>query len=71
MLQFTLNVSIVAYPKPFGLHLFIIKAIAPKVSISDITKGCMVFGIADIFVLGLIMVFPQIALWLPNLMSGN
>jgi C4-dicarboxylate transporter, DctM subunit len=68
---FMINVEMALITPPFGFHLFIIKGIAPKVPMSDIIKGCLVFAIADVFVLGLVMAFPGLALWLPNLMSHS
>ena len=68
---FMINVEMALISPPFGFHLFIIKGIAPKVPMSDIIKGCLVFVFADVFVLGLVVAFPNIALWLPNLMSGG
>lgn len=52
---------------PFGYNLFLMKGIAPKdVSIQDIYRSVIPFvGIQGIC-LGLVMAFPQIALWLPS-----
>lgn len=65
---FLLNLEIGLITPPVGLVLYAIKGIAPKeVSLTDILGGSVPFLIACVFVLILIMVFPQIALWLPNL----
>ncbi|PMR72860.1 TRAP transporter large permease [Billgrantia endophytica] len=66
----TINLEIGLITPPVGLNLFIIKGIAPDISLRDILMGslpyvmCMVLGII------LLCFFPGIALWLPNLVMG-
>ncbi len=44
------------------------KGIVPKsVSMTDIYKGIVPFVLLQLVGLGLVIAFPQIALWLPNL----
>ena len=60
-----------AITPPVGLNVFAIKGVIPKsmnISIEDIYKGCFPFILCDLFVLLLLVLFPQIALWLPNLL---
>jgi TRAP-type mannitol/chloroaromatic compound transport system permease large subunit len=46
------------------------KALAPPdVSLSDVFRSSMPFMTLGFLVIALIMVFPQIALWLPSLMA--
>ena len=53
---------------PFGFALFYLKGIAPKeVKINSIYKGIIPFVLLQLTALILVMTFPQIALWLPNL----
>ena len=53
---------------PFGFALFYLKGIAPKeVNIASIYKGIIPFVILQLSALILVIIFPQIALWLPNL----
>ena len=55
---------------PFGFSLFYLKAAAPKeVSIHHIYRGVMPFIAIQAIVLALLLVLPQITLWLPNLMD--
>ena len=68
---FMINVEMALISPPFGFHLFIIKGIAPQVPFGDIVKSCLVFAMADLLVLGLVIAFPGLAMWLPNLMSGG
>ncbi len=56
---------------PFGFALFYLKGIAPKeVNIASIYKGIIPFVILQLSALILVIIFPQIALWLPNLVYG-
>ena len=53
---------------PFGFALFYLKGIAPKeVKINSIYKGIIPFVLLQLTALILVIIFPQIALWLPNL----
>jgi tripartite ATP-independent transporter DctM subunit len=54
---------------PVGMNLYIIKAIAPDFSMEDIFRGVIWFVVADICTLTLLILFPQITLWLPSLMK--
>ena len=62
-----------AITPPVGLNVFAIKGVIPKMmntSLEDIYRGCMPFLLCDLVVLTLLVMFPQIALWLPNLLMG-
>jgi C4-dicarboxylate transporter, DctM subunit len=54
---------------PVGMNLFVINTLLPKVGLSNIFKGCWPFVLVMIFVLGLLIAFPQLSLWLPSLMN--
>ena len=54
---------------PVGMNVFIIKGIAPDVPLENIFRGIWPFLAAIAVCLVILMVFPQIALFLPNLMS--
>ena len=53
---------------PFGLGLFIINGVIEDSTIGDIVKGVMPFIIADLVILGILIAWPQLILFLPNLM---
>jgi C4-dicarboxylate transporter DctM subunit len=53
---------------PLGLNVFVIKGIAKDVPIYTIFRGILPFLFAMWFVVVLLTVFPQIALFLPSLM---
>jgi tripartite ATP-independent transporter DctM subunit len=54
---------------PFGFALFYLKGVAPpEVKIQQIYKGIIPFVILQLLGLGLVMAFPELALWLPRML---
>ncbi len=54
---------------PFGFALFYMKAVAPSgVKIQQIYTGIIPFVVLQLIGLGLVMAFPDIALWLPRVL---
>jgi C4-dicarboxylate transporter, DctM subunit len=51
---------------PFGLNLFMLKSVAPQLTLRQIYTGVMPFVLADILKLALLIAFPAIILWLPG-----
>ncbi|ANB01564.1 TRAP transporter large permease subunit [Ectothiorhodospira sp. BSL-9] len=52
---------------PFGWSLIFMKGVAPRgIKTTDIYKGAIPFVIIQLAALGLLVAFPQIALWLPE-----
>jgi tripartite ATP-independent transporter DctM subunit len=64
-----LNLMIGLLTPPIGLNLFIMSTIG-KVSIEGIIKELWPFLITLLLVLALIVIFPGLVLWLPNLLVG-
>ena len=55
---------------PFGFSLFYLRGVAPKeIPTKDIYKGVLPFIIIQIIAIGLVFIFPQIALFLPDLLN--
>jgi tripartite ATP-independent transporter DctM subunit len=54
---------------PVGMTMFIVKGIAPDIPLETIFKGVLPFTIAVALLMLLLLVFPQIALFLPRLMG--
>ena len=55
---------------PFGFSLFYLRGVAPKeIPTKDIYKGVLPFIIIQIIAIGLVFTFPQIALFLPDLLN--
>jgi C4-dicarboxylate transporter DctM subunit len=53
---------------PVGLNVFVIKGVAKDVPMYTIFRGIIPFLIADIFHVVLLIVFPQLSLFLPSMM---
>ena len=67
---YTITCQIAYLTPPFGYNLFLMRAMAPKeVSLMDIYRSVFPFVGLMILGLGIIIAFPQIALWLPSHLS--
>lgn len=53
---------------PVALSAYFLKGVAPQWALSDIYKGMMQFMVLQIVGLALVMIFPQIVLWLPGVL---
>jgi TRAP-type mannitol/chloroaromatic compound transport system permease large subunit len=57
---------------PFGYNLFLMRAMAPpEISLTDIYRSVFPFVLVMASGLVLVMLFPQLALWLPELVYGR
>jgi len=64
---YTITCQIAYMTPPFGYNLFLMRAMAPpEITITDIYRSIIPFVAVMIFGLTLVMVFPEIALWLPK-----
>jgi tripartite ATP-independent transporter DctM subunit len=69
---YTITTQIAYMTPPFGYNLFLMRAMAPpEIGLTDIYKSIIPFVGVMILALVLVMVFPQIALWLPNYVYGK
>ena len=68
-LLFLINITLGAITPPFGYTLFAFKAVVPDMSISNIYKAIWPFVLLFLTGIGLIITFPGIATWLPNLVG--
>jgi tripartite ATP-independent transporter DctM subunit len=55
---------------PVGMNVFIIKGVAPEVSLGSVFRGVIPFLIACIIAIFLIAAFPEIALLIPNISTS-
>ncbi len=60
----TKMVEIGAITPPVGLNAFVVKSMAPEVPLSEVFRGCMPFVIMELIIVGLLIAFPQISLFL-------
>ena len=69
---YTITTQIAYMTPPFGYNLFLMRAMAPpEISLGDIYRSILPFALVMVMALALVMIFPQIALWLPELVYGN
>jgi len=66
-----INMALDGLTPPVGMMLYVVKAVAPPdTTMGDVIKASLPFLACDILAILLILVFPPIATWLPNLMMG-
>jgi tripartite ATP-independent transporter DctM subunit len=53
---------------PVGLNIFVMRAQLPEVPLATMFTGIAPFLVADGILIALLMLFPQIALWLPGIL---
>ncbi len=69
---YTITCQIAYMTPPFGYNLFLMRAMAPpEISLTDIYKSIVPFVAIMVLGLALVMFFPQIALWLPNMVYAR
>lgn len=69
---YTITCQIAYMTPPFGYNLFLMRAMAPpEVTLGDIYRSIVPFVFVMCFGLALVMIFPQIALWLPQYYYGR
>ncbi|MEH6446767.1 MAG: TRAP transporter large permease [Oceanospirillaceae bacterium] len=67
---YTITMELAVLTPPVGLNLYVIQALARKeITIIDVIIGCLPFIGALIVLLGLMVMIPDIALWLPSIMD--
>jgi len=69
---YTITCQIAYMTPPFGYNLFLMRAMAPpEIGLKDIYRSIVPFVFVMIGALVLVMAFPEIALWLPDLVYGK
>ncbi|PCJ76815.1 MAG: C4-dicarboxylate ABC transporter [Rhodobacteraceae bacterium] len=69
---YTITSQIAYMTPPFGYNLFLMRAMAPpEITLKDIYMSIIPFVGVMLLALLTVIVFPQIALWLPSLVYGN
>ncbi len=64
---FVINMEIGYMTPPFGFNLFYLKGIVPSsITMGDIYRSVIPYTLVESTGLALVMIFPQIAVWLPN-----
>jgi TRAP-type mannitol/chloroaromatic compound transport system permease large subunit len=69
---YTITTQIAYMTPPFGYNLFLMRAMAPpEIGLRDIYRSIVPFVGVMVVALALVMIFPQIALWLPEYVYGK
>jgi len=69
---FVINMEMAYITPPFGFNLFIMKGIVPSdIDMTDIYRSIVPFVVLQTICLILVMLFPRLATWLPDLMVGG
>jgi tripartite ATP-independent transporter DctM subunit len=69
---YIINMQMAYMTPPFGYCLMLIKGVVPPdISMADIYRSVVPFVIIQGVALGLIMLFPELVLWLPRVMLGG
>jgi TRAP-type C4-dicarboxylate transport system permease large subunit len=66
-IMLTLNIEMGVVTPPVGLNLFAVSGTS-KISLPEVIKGTIPFFIGDAVVLLLVIFFPELATWLPDLL---
>lgn len=69
---YTITCQIAYMTPPFGYNLFLMRAMAPpEITLPDIYKSIVPFVAVMVLGLSLVIMFPQIAMWLPDHYYGK
>lgn len=69
---YTITCQIAYMTPPFGYNLFLMRAMAPpEITLPDIYRSIVPFVLVMTFGLMIVIIFPQVALWLPNLVYSS
>ncbi len=71
-IMIALNLQTSFLTPPFGFALFYLRGVAPaSIKTSQIYKGVIPFIAIQLFLLGLLAAWPELATWLPTVIYGN
>lgn len=69
---FAMNMQVSYLSPPFGPAAFYLKSVAPKdMSLSEIFRALIPFICIQIVALAIVLMFPEVALWLPQWVNGD
>ena len=63
----TINIEIAAISPPIGFNLFVLKSVVPDAELSEVINGSLIFILPLAAGILLLILFPEIATWLPAL----
>ena len=65
------GVQTCALPISVGLNCYVVNGVRPDIPLSEIFRGVWPFVVADILVIVILYIFPEIVTFLPNTMFGK
>jgi tripartite ATP-independent transporter DctM subunit len=66
----TVMIEVALITPPVGLNLYVVQGMRDRGPVSDVIWGALPFVFAMLALVGLLMVWPDIALWLPRVVMG-
>jgi C4-dicarboxylate transporter DctM subunit len=63
-----ISVQIGLISPPVGMNNFVIKSLVEDILLNEIYRGALPFTLALILLMGLVLVMPELATWLPGKM---
>jgi C4-dicarboxylate transporter DctM subunit len=67
----TIQSEIAAITPPVGFNLFVLKSVVPGVQLHDVAKGSVIFVIPMLVMIVILTAFPEIALFVPDLLLSR
>jgi len=66
----TINIELAYITPPFGFNLFYMKSVVPEdISLADIYRACFPYIVLELIAIVILIIWPQIVLWLPSVLS--
>jgi C4-dicarboxylate transporter, DctM subunit len=66
----TVMIEVALITPPVGLNLYVVQGMRERGPVTDVIWGALPFVLAMFTLVGLLMAFPALALWLPKLVMG-
>ncbi|MGI3187093.1 TRAP transporter large permease [Nioella aestuarii] len=54
---------------PIGLNCFVVNGVRPDIPLTDVFRGIALFFIADVLTIAVLIFFPEVITWLPELLD--
>lgn len=54
---------------PLGVNIFVVKGVIPSLTLEQTFKGATLFVLLEVITIALLLLFPQISLFIPNMMN--
>lgn len=65
----TIKTEIAAITPPLGFNLFVLRSVVPEATLGDVTAGSLIFIVPMLVGVVLLMLVPEIALFLPDMLK--